>query len=90
MAVLILIVVEGLARARGQRVSHPETCDLVVGWSNDGSVEQRSGIIGSHARRQVADEKGDAFISVYIAEECNVALVLIPYSGLDKLRSGKI
>ena len=33
-------------------------------WSDDGSVEQRSGIIGSDAHRQVADEIGDVVISV--------------------------
>ena len=38
------------------------------GWSDDGSVEQRSGIIGSDAHRQVADEIGDVVISVFSAE----------------------
>ena len=38
------------------------------GWSDDGRVEQGSGIIGSDAHRQVADEKEDVVISVFRAE----------------------
>ena len=36
-------------------------------WSDDGRVEQGSGIIGSDAHRQVADEMGDVVIIVFSA-----------------------
>ena len=39
-------------------------CDGCCCWSDDGSVEQRSRIIGSDAHQQVADEIGDVVISV--------------------------
>eukprot|EP00956_Cyclotella_meneghiniana_P013287 scaffold19121_cov66-Cyclotella_meneghiniana.AAC.1 len=45
-------------------------CDgllLVAGATDDGSVEQQSGIIGSDAHRQVADEIGDVVIRVFSA-----------------------
>ena len=37
-------------------------------WSDDGSVEHRSGIIGSDAHPQVADEIGDVVISAFSDE----------------------
>eukprot|EP00956_Cyclotella_meneghiniana_P007998 scaffold10655_cov51-Cyclotella_meneghiniana.AAC.5 len=40
------------------------------GWSDNGRVEQGSGIIGSDAHPQVADEKEDVVISVFRAEWC--------------------